>query len=467
MAGLALTRTKIGRVHPVPTPVSRSRPVLRLRRLACALLLSAFVGAPLAAAEIPEPAVRGETALAPRFVADPARPTDAPTAEALSAVSAEDGPLAGVTLASKALSASRVAYGPKDPRVALPTINLATARQRAGDVAGALGDYQAAIESLEVAGGPRDARLFDAWYGKGYAHLQAGQYEAAGSALETALQLHRINHGLYSAEQLDVLHTLALAQRARGELEEADALQARRVQVAERVYGSGTPELARLYVSAGRWFRNVGRAYEALRLHALAIQILERQSKDDPRLFDPLIEAALAGSERRRDPDELPLVGVPTPAVALARAERLIDAREDRTATERAADLIRVGDAHLFMGRRDSAFKVYAKASTLLAQTGAPAPFDDPVFLAFQVPRPNPLQGPAGFALAEFRVDTNGKTRDVRIVEQQPTGLPASVTHALVNALKQAKLRPRLSNGQPIETGGVRYRLRVRGGSGP
>jgi tetratricopeptide (TPR) repeat protein len=239
------------------------------------------------------------------------------------------------------------------------------------------------------------------------------------------------------------------------------------MKVAERVYGLDTPELARVYVSGGRWFRNVGRPYDALRLHALAIQIYESRDKDDPRLIDPLVEAALAGSERRRDPDEPPLLGVPSPGAALARAERLVDVRKDGTPAERAADLIRVGDAHFVMGRRDSALEVYAKAIALLAPTGAPAPFDEPVFLKFDVPRPSPLQGPDGFALAEFRVDAKGRARDVRIVGQQPGGLPASISHALVNAIEQSKLRPQLVNGQPVETAGVRYRLPVRGGSGP
>lgn len=444
------------------------RAATQTARRICALLFAfAMISMAAQAGEILEPAVRDESGKAPGFVTDPARPADAPTPEALGAIGAEDGAAAAVTLASKAVTASRVAYGPKDPRVALSILNLATARQRAGDTPGALRDYHAAIESLESDGGPRDPRLFDAWYGVGYAHLQAGHFSAAATALETALQLHRINRGLYSVGQLEVLHTLAVAQRARGQVEEADELQIRRMYVAERVHGLGTMRVADVYVSGGRWFRNVGRPYEALRLHALAIQIYETKSKDDPRLFDPLIEAALAGSERRRDPDELPLVGVPTPAGAMSRAERLAEARKDGTPAERADDLIRVGDAHFVMGRRDSALKVYAKATTVLAATGIRPPFDEAAFLVFQAPRPAPLQGPPGYALAEFTVDTGGKARDVRIVEQQPTGLPAAVTHALAGAIKQAKLRPRVVNGKFVETAGVRYRLPVRGGSGP
>lgn len=430
------------------------------------MLLALCIAMPSWAVEILEPAARAQPVPAPRFLDDPARPSDAPTADALASVSAEDGAAAGVALAAKAVSASRVAYGPQDARMAVPIINLAHARQRAGDVAGALRDYQAAIDLLEAQRGPRDDRLFEAWYGMGHAHYQAGQYAPAAAALETALQLHRINRGLFNIEQLDVLRSVAMAQRARGEAEEADQTQVRRMIVAERVHGLGTPQLADVYVSGGRWFRSVGRPYESLRLNALAILIYEKQSKDDPRLLEPLVQAALAGSERRPDPDEPQLVGVPSPGAALARAERLADARTAASPAERAADLIRIGDAHLVMGRRDAALKVYAKATTLLTVAGTRAPFDEPAFISFQPPRPDPLQGPDGFALAEFTVDRNGKARDVRIVEQQPPSLPATVTQALSRAIRDARLRPRLVDGKMVEASGVRYRLPVRGGSG-
>lgn len=440
---------------------------MRPLRLTLTLLLSAWsIMTSSWALEIAEPASRAQELPAPRFVEDPARPPEAPAFDALEGVSAEGGIDAAVRLADKALAASRAAYGAQDARVAVPTINLALARQRAGDTVGAQRDYQAAIGLLEAHGGPRDDRLFDAWYGIGHAHYQAAHYAAAAAAFETALQLHRINRGLYSVEQLDVLQSVAMAQRARGDVEEADQTQVRRMAVAERVHGLGTPQLADVYVSGGRWFRSVGRPFESLRLNALAIQIYEKQSKEDSRLLEPLVQAALAGSERRRDPDEPQLVGVPSPGVALSRAERLADARTKASPAERAADLIRIGDAHLVMGRREAALKVYAKATGLLVSVGARPPFDEPVFISFQAPRPEPLDGPGGFALAEFTVDRNGKTRDVRIVQQQPAILPGVVTQALSRAIRDARLRPRVVDGQAVETVGVRYRLPVRGGSG-
>lgn len=441
--------------------------LLRLRLMVVGWLAFALLagGTVARAAEIAEPAVRSEAPVAPALLEDPARPSTALTAAAIDALTEEDGAAAGVTVAMKALSASQVAYGPKDARTVRPLTNLAHARQRAGDNAGAVLDYGAAIAIAEAAGGPRDAALFDAWYGMGYAYLVSGQSEAAQSALGTALQLHRVNQGLYSAQQIDVLHALAIAQRAQGRTEDADALQMRRNEVAERVYGLDTYEVSRVYVSTGRWFRNVGIPAYAIQLHATAVSILEKRSADDPRLIEPLIELALSSSEYRRDVDEAPLPASMQPASALARAERLAEGRTQGTAAERAALLIRVGDVQYSLGKREPALRVYAKATALLAAAGEKPPFDEPAFVTFKPPRPTPLQGPGGYALAEFTVETSGRASAVRIVETQPPGLPAAVGSSLSSAIKSSRFRPRIVNGQPVVSTGVRYRLPVRGGS--
>ena len=439
----------------------------KMTRFLLALPLLLATAATLAAFELPDPTSQGEPAFAPQLQEDPFRPADAPTAAAIDAISAEDGTAAGSTLAAKAAAASRAAYGQRDSRVSASLLNLATARQRTGDVSGALRDYRLAIDLIEAAGGPRDARLFDAWYGMGYASLYAGNYLAASDALATALQLHRMNEGLYSAEQLDVLHALALALRANGKADDADQVQLRRMDVARHVFGPESPDLAKLFISGGRWFRGSGQYAQSVHLHGLAMSILQEKDKNDPRLIEPLIEIALSGSERRRDPDELPVPGVPQPGAALAQAERLAAGRTDGTAIERAATLVRIGDVHFLINRREQALRAYSKAAAMLAPEGREPPFAQPSFISFRAPRPAPLADGPGFVLAEFAVETDGDTRDVRIVESQPATLPAAIGAGLVSALRQARLRPQISNGKPVASTAVRYRLVVRGGSGP
>lgn len=430
-------------------------------------LLAWLAAAPGAqAVELPEPVLQAEAVIAPDFKEDPARPPDAPTAAAIASVMAEDGPAAGTTLAAKALSISRAAYGPDDPRLFTPLLNLGIARQRSADTAGALHNYQAAIESVQAASGPRDPRLFDAWYAMGHARLQMGQYGPAVEALGTALQSHRINQGLYSAAQLDVLHSLAVALQALGRNEDANEIQHRRMAVAERVYAQDAPALAHIHALGGRWFLDAGRTGESMRLYTRALRLIEETDEEDPRLIEPLLGLALVGSVHRRDPDEMPIAGVPQPGSALARAERLAENRRGGSAAQRAAELTRVGDAYHLLGRRDAAMRLYVGAADLLAAEGIASPFGQPAFLRLQVPQPAPVDG-GGEVLAEFGVETNGRTRDVRIVEARPATLPPTVAASLSRALRQARLRPRIVNGEAVDSSGVRYRLPVRGGSVP
>lgn len=419
------------------------------------------------AVELPAPVNSIDAPAPPRIVADPAGPAGAPTHLAIQAAIDEGSPANAVVLAGKALAASRIAYGPSDLRTLIPLINQAHTKQRAGDVAGALADYRAAIELGESQGGPREARLFDAWYGVGYAQQQAGEVTLASDTLKTALQLHRVNSGLFSVAQLDVLNTLALAYRAQDKTEKADELQLKRLDVAEHVYGAGKPELIPTYLSVGRWLRASGDIGGAIAIQGLAIGILEiTYSGDDPRLVDPLLEATLTASLRRPSPDQLPLPNYAYPATSLPRALRIAEAQTTGTPAERACILIRIADVNLATGRRDVAYALYAKAENLLTQARESSPLAQPEFIAFSAPQAVAPKGAgAGFVLAEFSVDASGRPRDVRILEAKPASLPTNISTKLVSALREAKLRPRINQGKPVASSGLRYRLPVREGS--
>ncbi|MGQ0700872.1 MAG: tetratricopeptide repeat protein [Panacagrimonas sp.] len=430
-------------------------------------LVLAVAMQPAAVAELVEPVARDDGAGLPRFLPDPARPGDAPTHLAIQSITEEDGAAAGVILATRALEASRVAYGARDTRTVVPLTNLAHTKLRAGDTDAALKDYQLALELAESAGGPRDPRLFDAWYGIGWVHHKDGIDTAAAAAFATALQSHRVNHGLYSREQLEVLHALATSTYRAGRTDDADALQVRRIEVAERIEGLSQVELAQTYISVGRWYRNTSRIDGAIRLHGLAVGMLEREKgKENPELLDPLLELATTGGLRRRDMDQEPLPPSWQPPVVLARAERLADARKNVPPAEQAQTLIRIGDVNMSLGRREPALRNYARATQMLAGLGQKPPFDKPAFLIFSPPNPLPLEGAGGFLVAEFSVNEEGRTKDIKVVESQPASLPASIRSDLASALRYARLRPVIRAGKPVPSKAERFRLAVRGDSG-
>lgn len=426
---------------------------------------------PAAATELAEPQTLKDEVNAPPFRPDPTRPADAPTDTAIQSASAEDGAEAGLVLAVRALNSSRVAYGAKDSRTIVPLTNQANAKQRAGYAAAALVDYQTALELAEATGGPRDAHLFDAWYGIGYMHHAAGHDVHAAAAFATALQLHRVNQGLYSRAQLDVLHALALTSQGAGRTEDADEFQIRRIVMAQRLRDAapdtGDTVLTETYTSVGRWFRNTGRIDDAIRLHGLALGLVERRNgKQNPELIGPLLEVAATGGLRRREMDQASLPASWQPPIALARAERLADARKNVLPAEQAQTLIRIADVHMSQGRREPALRNYSRATQILAGLGQKAPFAEPAFLMFRPPQPAPVSGPGGFVVAEFDVSEEGRAKEIRIIETQPSNLPKSITSDLAVALRAARLRPVIRAGKPAASKGMRYRLPVRSDSG-
>lgn len=450
---------------PSPSPAV----VLRLRRASTGgwglLLAAVCMAASATPPELPAPPRELTTVAPPTLPQNPARPASAPTAQAMSSAQQQDGAQAALALAGRALADSRIAYGPEDGRLSVPLIQQAHLRQAAGDAAGALADYLRAVELAEAQGGPRDPRLYEAWYGMGYLHLAQGQVLPAQVAFANALQLHRLGRGLYSAGQLEVLQALAVATDASGDREDADEWQIRRVEVAERVYHDDPAQLAALYVSAGRWFREAGNSPNAIGLHAQAVQLLDNNGgREQAALFEPLLELALSGGLRRREIDQPSLSPGIQPATALARAERILSAQSAAPAAQQAAQWLRLGDVHITLGRDGPALEAYARAAELERTAGQPVTLVQPKFLQLAVPQAR-VAGSGGVLIAEFDVDAQGRVLKPRIVQRQPQNLPTSVDNALLQALRAARLRPAIRDGKPQSSQGLRYRLSVGGDS--
>jgi TonB family protein len=60
-----------------------------------------------------------------------------------------------------------------------------------------------------------------------------------------------------------------------------------------------------------------------------------------------------------------------------------------------------------------------------------------------------------GFVLVEYAVTESGRVDDIRLVESEPA---AVMDHRVVKALSGARFRPRIANGKPVPTGGLRLR---------
>ncbi|MGQ0700605.1 MAG: tetratricopeptide repeat protein [Panacagrimonas sp.] len=390
-----------------------------------------------------------------RLMLDPDRPRDAPTAQLIEVVGIQDDSDSALRVAIKAYNASVRAYGLSDPRRIVPLTNLATARLRAGQPAAAIRDFQSAIELVPVEKSPRDPRLAEAHYGLGAAYFAQGQWPQAIKAFEDGLQQHRVYHGLSSEGQIDFLRALAASNREFGKVRDADQWQQRRVDVAERVFDRNADRMAWSYVSAGRWFRDSGNVEDALTLHGRAVSVIEAaHGTSTPLLIGPLLDLAISGAFVKPKSGSAPLPPNLSPDWVLSRAKTLALANPGAASAEGARLLERVADVYWVFGRSSDALPLYARAKSVDLSV--------PAFLVFHPPIPAadaPL--PRGYVLAEFEVDARGKARNVALVEGIPPYLSATLGTKLLAAIRSAKLRPRMLDGKPVATAGVRYRIQV------
>lgn len=397
-----------------------------------------------------------------RLLADGFAAARAPTSLLIEVAKIQDGPQDALRLATRALKQSEIAYGVNDPRTIVPRINLAYANVWTGQTLGALGAFRKSIELAERVADPRDPRLFEAWYGLGAAQFAARLFDSSAESFATALQFHRSRKGLYSADQLGVLQALALAETQRGRLKQAERWQTRRVEVAERAVPEDNPDRARTYISVGRWFRDIGKSADAVKLHMRAVAIKEKvHGPDSPELIGALLDLALSVGQQQRPGFRGDSGPGSLQDSALSRAFRIADTNRQTSADERARLFHLIGDANWLVGRRGAATDAYDRAATLqLGRASADARFAAPTFLSFKAPKASAETADGGaLVVAEFAVDRLGRARHIRIVESANAPNASELRTSLVRALQRAQLRPRIERGQPVKTSNVRYRL--------
>lgn len=396
-----------------------------------------------------------------RLVADPAQPEGAPTSLLIEVAGIQESAETALQLATKAMGASKLAYGDRDPRLVIPLTNLGIARQRAGKSDLALNDFKKAIALAEAEGGPRDSRLFDAWYGLGMAHYSSGRPTSAAQAFETALHVNKVNEGLYQANQLEVMHALALCFREAGMIEGAKLWQQRRLEVANKAISKDAERSIRTYISVGRWMRDQGEIATALALHHEAVaKTAALNGTESPKLIGPLLDLAISARLRRPKYGEATAFRNLLPESPLGHARRIAENSREETPAERGRRLMHIGDVYWIVGRAAQAKQTYGKAVELLGKDLTESPLAKPAFIAFAPPEPSAREKElGGYLLAEFTVSNLGRARNARIVEGTHPWLIETIGRRLIGALRSARFRPRIENGRPVHTRDVRYRL--------
>ena len=389
------------------------------------------------------------------------------------------------------LTNPKTGTGGEELQVAL--MNLATAQYYAGDYLGSETSYLRVIELIEATGRMTNPRLARANAGLARTYHAAKRHELAVARFERAIALSRRGEGLFNEEQLPLLEDYADSLSALDRMQEA--LQARRyaLRIVERRHGAGSLQYAHELESIGRWYARSG-AYDASRMSLRrAIEIIEAtQGPGSPLLVGPL--AGLADCARRQllDPSQQALASadydrsslfhdpsVPAPASvspstiaadgqkALERAVEIASNRPDPSPAQVADIRTQLGDWFEWRQQPDKALPQYQQAWLAASRAdvdGKPlseALYGRPVLLYYTWPESWDRYRARPATEAELRnveleltVNPQGRVQDVKVVAD--AGDPKLAGQA-IRAAETARYRPRMENGQPVATPGVRF----------
>lgn len=312
--------------------------------------------------------------------------------------------------------------------------------------------------------------------------------EAVIEPARRALSIIRSRSGLYAAEQRPLLETLIEAQSQLGRIKQAssDLRWLERVNAASR--SSDPIRYARELTRAGDWHCRLGDFFSGRARHRLAIEAarnlgidaelvsaqlglgrcaLHEYSARGMRTVGGVFEeyrgtirdSALAGSDQAVSRGGGGR-GLRTEAeYAVREAARLASSSQTLTVQARAEALLFAGDWFQVKGFARTARNYYAAAAQLRGSVGdAPLgdQLDTPVRVLYAIPplalrahRAKRATPSERFVVVEFTVRADGSVEAPRVLERNVT---KSMLDETLDSLRAARYRPRVVDGQPVES---------------
>src|SRR5882724_1086805 len=392
-------------------------------------------------------------------------------------------------LAEKLVSLTEEQYGGSDRALVNPLSNLGTTQYRLHDFKSAEETFLRSIKIVEDSGGGTDRALLRPLHGLGATYFATGQYEDASLILKRALDLSRNLDGLFNLEQMSILDPLIDSLVALDRHDDAERAYDYSIRVAEAAYGKANLHVLRPLDRSAHWHERMGRYTTARILYARALQIAEQaQGSASIRTVGPL--EGIARTYRLEyvnggDPSEIqanmadPFAPAPELDPAVANSQRLnpdgeraillalraIDKAQPVDHMRRGVALVELGDWYVSGGVLPRGLQAYREAWKDFEVGGSSAALAAPRQLAYRPPSSSVTRakGEHGnmeehFVEASFTVTRDGRTTDIVASDTDAT---ESQQKAVLSALRKARYAPRLENGEPVDTVGVKFRERL------
>jgi tetratricopeptide (TPR) repeat protein len=391
-------------------------------------------------------------------------------------------------LAKQLVTLTEQQYGTTDRALMSPLSNLGTTQYRLRDFKAAEDTYLRAVKVFEDTGGGMDRVEERVLHGLGAAYYATGQFEDASVVLQRAVDLCRALDGLFNVEQISILDRLIDSLAALDRHEETERAYDYSIRVAETAYGKADLRVMRPLDRSAHWQERMGRYATARILYARALQIAE-QAADTARTVEPLEGIARTYRLEFVNADPVvdseasaadPLAPPPEPDPTVANSQRLnpdgehaimlalraINKTQPLDHVRRGTALVELGDWYLSGGMLPQGLEAYRAAWRDFAQSGSTTtPLGAPRQLAYRPPMASVVRMKEDrdnldehYVEATFTVTKDGHTADVQASDSDAS---ESQQKAVLSALRRARYAPRLEQGEPVDTEGVRFRERM------
>jgi tetratricopeptide (TPR) repeat protein len=338
--------------------------------------------------------------------------------------------------------------------------NLAAAQHDAGEYAAATTNYLKSIALLEEEDGFFDTDLVEPLVGLAANYHAMGQYAQAVNTYQRAKNITHRKEGLLNLQQLPIIDALTESYVMLGHRKEAEREQKYAFRISKHHYGDTDLRLVPAIYKLAQWYRRTRWFDTALELYQRALDILEQTNgKDDSSLVYPLRQIAVVHR----------LTGFPGSEgeAALKQALKIVEQNAESTDQELAQVRVDLGDWYTVTKKTKTAWNYYRKAWKVLTTEGSQASqveayFDKPVQLLYRIPDPNDRDWAllreydrGGYMEVECTVTEEGTVEDLEIVNGR---LPFDLRHSVMRSMLFSVYRPRLVDGEPVATHGVRVR---------
>ncbi len=362
-------------------------------------------------------------------------------------------------------------FGVQAPQLVAPLANLATATLEVREYREAAGYAERALRVLDANPPDQPRTRAQLLLIQGRALVNAEDYSAAGVALRKAESVAGNRSAddpvllaqVYEAQLEGHMHGSAKRTESIDSfVADGNRIAARQLNALEQAFGEKSADFAESLLTVMPWYRMSGQGSREIQLHNRALRILEATvGPRDERLSVPLRGLAAVRVRTGDDGAEA------RQAAGRARELDYSDAPASAVAKADAAALL--GDVTLVFGEVTEATAYFRESWQILASHPKLGPavanrvFDSVVML-YNRPRSAFKTLSTGSRLArneavvqtEFTVTALGTVADYKLIDAT-TG--SDWDEVVQQASKQLRYRPRVVDGEPVDTPGIRYQI--------